>query len=537
MDRATPKAPACYPKIEIYDTTLRDGSQQEGLSLSVADKLKISVQLDLLGVDYIEAGWPGANPKDDEFFARASSELSLTNATLVAFGATRRSNTSVTTDPGIAALVHAGTPVITLVAKASLIHVTDTLNVTPDVALAMVADSVGYLVSRGKRVIVDAEHFFYGYNENPEFSMAVIDVAATSGAELVVLCDTTGGMLPQQVAPIITAVIARAQVDIGVHFHNDSGCAVANSLAAVEAGAVQVQGCINGYGERVGNTDLTSVIPDLTLKMGYPTLPPGNLSRLTAVAHHIAELVNRPPDPTQPYVGVSAFAHKAGLHASAITRRPDAYEHVDPQAVGNESRFVVSELAGRATLAARATELGLTLDPEAVTTVLDDLKRREHAGYHYEVADGSLELLLRRAANNMPDYFSTENFTVVSEHARDGIASATVQLTVAGLPLQASADGHGPVNALDRALRAALSTVFPGLVGMHLVDYRVRVLSADLATQAVTRVLIDTTDGTQTWTTIGVSENIIEASYEALVDSVVYGLIHAAGTQESICEL
>jgi 2-isopropylmalate synthase len=423
--------------------------------------------------------------------------------------------------------------VVCIVAKSSLTHVTETLHVEPTEALAMVADSVAHLVAAGRRVFVDAEHFFFGYQEDPGFALAVVHAAHAAGAEVVVLCDTTGGMLPHQVEQILTGVVAASTGAIGVHFHNDSGCAVANSIAAVRTGATQVQGCINGYGERVGNADLSSVIPDLTLKLGIATLPPGRLERLTSVSHHIAELVNLPLDPTQPYVGASAFAHKAGLHASAIARRPDAYEHIPPDAVGNGGRFVVSEMAGRATLAARAAELGLELDSVAVASVLDDLKRLEHAGYHYEVADGSLELLLRRAAGPVPAYFSTENFTVTSEHARGGIASACVSLIVDGRTLRADSDGHGPVNALDRALRAALTPDYPALATIHLVDYRVRVLSTNLATSAVTRVLIDTSNGADTWTTIGVSENIIEASYEALVDSVVYGLIHADPAPEA----
>lgn len=513
--------------VDIFDTTLRDGSQQEGLSLSVDDKLRIATQLDVLGVTYIEGGWPGSNPKDIEFFNRAATELDLTTATLVAFGSTRKANTPADQDPTLANLLAANTEVVCLVAKGSATHVTETLHTDLEEALAMVSDSVSFLVGHGRRVFVDAEHFFFGYKENPEFAISVLTAAASAGAEVVVLCDTTGGTLPDELERIVADVVAAVDCQVGIHCHNDTGCAVANSLAAVRAGATQVQGCINGYGERVGNADLVSVICDLTLKMGIATIPPSQLQRITSVAHHIAELVNLAPNPSQPYVGTSAFAHKAGLHASAIARRPDAYEHISPELVGNGGRFVVSEMAGRATLAAYAADLGLTPTAQQLTELLDQLKDLEHQGYHFEVADASLELLLRATIGREPDFFELLDYTVSSSHASPDSATASVILVIGQSRVSSTATGKGPVNALDKALRSALLPHFRTLNQIHLVDYRVRVLNTVSATESVTRVLIDTTDGNRVWTTIGVSENIIEASWQALRDSMVFALIHA----------
>ena len=550
------RSPGPPAAVDIYDTTLRDGSQQEGLSLSVDDKLRVAQQLDHLGVHYVEGGYPGANPKDEEFFRRAPDELGLTTSTLVAFGSTRRPGGRADTDPALRQLAEAGTGVVCIVAKAWDYHVTEALRTSLDEGIAMVAESVELLRREGLRVFLDAEHFFDGYRADPGFSLGVLEAAQQAGAEVLVLCDTNGGTLPHEVERVVAEVAARTSAGIGVHFHNDGGCAVANSLVAVRAGATQVQGCINGYGERVGNADLSAVVPNLALKMGVKTIPTDRLERLTAASHHVAELVNITPNPQQPYVGASAFAHKAGLHVSAIARRSDAYEHVAPDSVGNGSRFVVSELAGRSTLSIKAAELGLNLDGVALGEVLDTLKRLEHQGYHFEAADGSLELLMRQATGWRQSFFDVESFRVITEHRPDQTAvlaagpsttgtgdgvelgptsfdsmttEATVKVHVAGERIVATAEGNGPVHALDAALRKAIGPRLPGLAQLHLTDYRVRVLDTAQATGAVTRVLIDSTDGERSWSTIGVSENIIEASWQALVDSIVYGLVHNAG--------
>jgi len=523
-------------EVSIYDTTLRDGSQQEGLSLTVEDKLKVARQLDHLGVSYIEGGWPGANPKDAEFFARAArGDLELAVSTLVAFGSTRKAGGAAETDPVLADLLAAQTQVVCLVAKSARWHVVETLRTTPAEALSMVADSVSYLVSQGRRVFLDAEHFFDGYKEDPSFSLEVLKVAAEAGAEVVVLCDTNGGSLPHEVEAVVAEVRQRLDVALGCHFHNDSGCAVANSLMAVRRGVTQVQGCINGYGERTGNADLCATIPDLSLKMGVRTLAPGRLARLTPVAHHIAELVNISPDSHQPFVGASAFAHKAGLHTSAIARQRGAYEHVDPEAVGNGTRFVVSEMSGRSTVALKAEQMGLELAEEALAEILEKLKDLEHRGYHFEVADGSLELLMRSATGWKQNFFRLESHRVITELREDGcfVTEATVKVVVGDDRVIATAEGNGPVNALDGALRKAIGPTYPELAQIHLTDFKVRVLDTSRGTGAVTRVLIDSTDGERSWSTIGVSENVIEASWEALCDSVVFGLLHSGAAQHN----
>jgi len=537
------KMPELPESVDIFDTILRDGSQQEGLSLTVDDKLRVAEQLDHLGVSYIEGSWPGANPKDVEFFERAKKELSLGTATLVAFGSTRRAGVKPETDAVLTNLVEAGAPVACIVAKSWDRHVAEALRTSLDEAVAMVADSVRYLCEHDLRVFLDAEHFFDGFRRNPEFALSVLSAAEASGAEALVLCDTNGGSLPDDVGEAVAAVRARTSAQLGIHCHNDAGCAVANSLIAVQAGATQVQGCINGYGERAGNTDLSAAIPNLSLKLNIRTIPAERLERLTPVAHHIAELVNIAPNPQQPYVGNSVFAHKGGLHASAVARSADLYEHVVPDTVGNGTRVVVSEMAGRSTLAMKSAELGLDLDGEVIGRVLDELKQLEHEGYHFEVADGSLELLLRRATGWTADFFTVESFRVITDHdareANDEATStpepfagmtteATVKVHVGGERIVATAEGNGPVNALDGALRGAIGSKFPALDHIHLIDYRVRVLDTGRGTGAVTRVLVDSTDGERTWTTIGVSENIIEASWQALYDSIVFGLLHAA---------
>jgi 2-isopropylmalate synthase len=519
--------PALPAAVDVFDTTLRDGSQQEGLSLTVDDKLRVAEQLDHLGVTFIEGGWPGANPKDEEFFARAPKELSLSRATLVAFGSTRRAGVKAEDDETLRHLVNAGTEAVCIVAKSSEMHVVDALRTTLDEAVAMVADSVEFLRANDLRVFLDAEHFFDGYKANAEFSKRILRAAEEAGAETLVLCDTNGGTLPYEVERIVTDVLGSYETQLGVHFHNDSGCAVANSLAAVGVGATHVQGCVNGYGERAGNTDLSAAIPDLSLKLRVGTIPPERLELLTPVSHHIAELVNIAPNPQQPFVGGSVFAHKAGLHTSAIARRSDAYEHISPELVGNGTRFVVSEMAGRSTLVMKAKELGLELDSQAMSSVLDSLKRLEHEGYHFEVADGSLELLLRNSTGWEQTFFDLESYRVIADQGEGQSTEATVKVLVGDERIVATAEGNGPVNALDGAVRAAIGARYPALSGVHLVDYRVRVLDSARGTGSVTRVLIDSTDGDRTWTTIGVSENIIAASWQALSDSIVYGLLHA----------
>jgi 2-isopropylmalate synthase len=530
------EVPELPESVDIFDTILRDGSQQEGLSLTVADKLRVAEQLDHLGVTFIEGGWPGANPKDIEFFARARQELTLSTATLVAFGSTRRAGVRPEDDAVLANLIDAGAPVACIVAKTWDRHVAEALRTSLDEAVAMVRDSVRYLRAHDLRVFLDAEHFFDGYRHNRDFALSVLTAAQEEGAEALVLCDTNGGSLPDTVGRAVADVRANTDAQLGIHCHNDTGCAVANSLVAVQAGVTQVQGCINGYGERSGNTDLSAAIPNLSLKLHIRTIPPDRLELLTPVSHHIAELVNIAPNPQQAYVGSSVFAHKGGLHASAVARSADLYEHVVPTSVGNGTRVVVSEMAGRSTLAMKAAELGLELDGEVLGRVLDELKRLEHEGYHFEVADGSLELLLRRATGWTADFFRVESFRIITDHGEqaEGATSApfgvtteaTVKVHVGDERIVATAEGNGPVNALDAALRAAIGPKFPSLASIHLTDYRVRVLDTGKGTGAVTRVLVDTTDGEVVWTTIGVSENIIEASWQALYDSVVYGLLH-----------
>jgi len=456
----------------------------------------------------------------------------------VAFGSTRRVGGDAAEDATLANLLAAETDVVCIVGKASAYHVTEALRTSLDEGVAMVADSVRFLKSRGRRVFFDAEHFFDGYRDNPEFSMRVLQGAAEAGADCLVLCDTNGGSLPDQVGATVRDVVSAVDCEVGVHLHNDTGCGVANALAGVAAGATQVQGTINGYGERVGNCDLVPIVANLSLKMGVETLPEGRLAKLTPVAHHVAELVNFAADPQQPYVGTTAFAHKAGLHTSAIARRRDAYEHVDPESVGNGTRFLVSEMSGRSTIELKADQLGIEMDGDTLGEIVETLKELEYAGYHFEVADASLELLMRAAAGWTQDYFTLESFSVNVGH-RSGSGSrawnevaveveteATVKVQVGDEWLEATGRGNGPVNALDAALRSVLEGWFPQLDRLHLTDFKVRVLETRQGTAAVTRVLIDTTNGERTWTTIGVSENIIEASWQALVDSLVYGILH-----------
>jgi 2-isopropylmalate synthase len=515
--------------ITLYDTTLRDGTQREGMSLSVEDKLRIVSRLDDLGVHFVEGGFPGSNPKDIEFFERVRS-LSLRTAVVSAFGSTRRKDVSVEADPGLAALLATDCQAICIVGKAWTLQVTEALGATLEQNLAMVGESVAFLKAAGRRVFLDAEHFFDGYAADPEYALAVCTVAADAGAEAVVLCDTNGGTLPHDIARIVAAVAPLVGAPVGIHAHNDAGCAVANTLLAVESGCTHVQGTINGYGERAGNADLTSIIPALVLKMGHECVSRENLTLLTEVSHFIAETANISPYPQQPYVGTSAFAHKGGLHASANDRLAGAYEHIDPASVGNLARVVVSELAGRASLAMKAKELGIDLasDPSTIADVLDTVKELEHAGYTFEAADASLEVLLRKKTGTYRPLFILESFRCIMEKREDGrvMTEATIKLFVDGHRFVATGEGNGPVNALDKALRLAIGSFYPALAGIRLTDFKVRVLDEKKGTGAVTRVLIVSDDGTDSWGTVGVSENIIEASWEALVDSIEYGLTH-----------
>jgi 2-isopropylmalate synthase len=516
-------------RVELYDTTLRDGAQGTGFSYTVDDRLRILHKLDQLGVPYIEGGWPGANPRDTEFFRLATKE-DLQNATLTAFGMTRKAGEAAEQSAILRDVLDAGTEVVCIVGKSWDLHVTEALRTDLEEAVAMVRDSVAFLRSEGRRVFFDAEHFFDGYRSNSGFALAVLEAARDAGAERLVLCDTNGGMLPFDVASIVDDVAPQVSTPLGIHVHNDTGCAVANSLMAVEHGVHQVQGVVNGYGERTGNADLIPIAANLVLKMGAECLPDGAVERLTEISHYVAEVANVAPDSRQPYAGRYAFTHKAGLHASGVARLSGAYEHISPETVGNHRGVVASDLGGAATLRMKAAEFGLNLDDPSIPKLLDELKDREAHGYTFEVADASLELLMRRAEGWSQPFFRVESYRVhVEERVGDGeppLAEATVKVRTNGTRHIESAEGQGPVGALDNALRKALSNDYPELEHIVLEDFRVRVLDETHGTGAVVRVLIDTSNGQREWTTVGVSENIIEASWEALVDGYLYGLLH-----------
>ncbi len=515
--------------ITLYDTTLRDGTQREGLSLSVDDKLRVAQRLDILGIHYIEGGFPGSNPKDIEFFERAR-DLKLETAVISAFGATCRKDTPATEDPGLNALLETGCEALCIFGKAWDLHVTETLHASLEENVRMVRDSIAYLKSQGRTVFFDAEHFFDGYANNAGYAIEVVRAAAEAGADAIVLCDTNGGTMPYEILRAVGVARLETEVALGIHAHNDAGCAVANSLLAVDAGCTHVQGTANGYGERAGNADLLAIIPSLVLKMGEECITRDQLKLLTEVSHFISETANISPDPHHPYTGASAFAHKGGVHASAAARLPEAYEHVDPSAVGNLARVVVSELAGRASLTMKAAELGIDLtgDQETAGTVLDSIKALEHRGYSFEAADASLEVMLKKRLGTYEPFFRLESFRCIMEKREDGrvMTEATIKIHVGGHRYIATAEGNGPVNALDKALRIAIERYYPSLEAFELTDFKVRVLDEKKGTGAVTRVLIETADGEKSWGTVGVSENIIEASWEALVDSVEYGLSH-----------
>ena len=511
--------------VTLYDTTLRDGTQREGMSLSADDKLRIAAKLDQLGVHYIEGGFPGSNPKDIEFFERAK-DLKLGNAVITAFGATRRKGVAAAADEGLLALVETGCSALCIFGKTWDVHVTETLQTTLEENLAMVAESVAFLKAQGRTVFFDAEHFFDGYKANPGYALEVCRAAEGAGADCVVLCDTNGGTLPHEVLRIVNEVALSLGAPLGIHAHNDTGCAVANSLIAVEAGCIHVQGTANGYGERAGNADLMAIIASLVLKMGDDCITPEQLTLLTETSHFIAETANLAPNPHQPYTGTSAFAHKGGVHASAAARLREAYEHIDPLTVGNLARVVVSELAGRASLTMKAKELGIELSGDTAAEVLDSIKELEHEGYSFETADASLAIMLRKRLGTYEPLFRLESFRVIAEKREDGrvMTEATIKVHVKGHRFIATAEGNGPVNALDKALRIAIQRFYPSLENITLQDFKVRVLDDSKGTGAVTRVLIESGDHHESWGTVGVSENIIEASWEALVDSVEYGL-------------
>ncbi|MFG2045929.1 citramalate synthase [Micromonospora sp. NPDC048935] len=519
---------------QVYDTTLRDGAQREGLTYSVVDKLAVARLLDEFGVGFIEGGWPGAVPKDTEFFRRARTELDLRHAVLVAFGSTRKAGVAVAEDPQVRALLDAQTPAVTLVAKADTRHVERALRTTGAENLAMIHDTVSHLVREGRRVFVDGEHFFDGYRHDPAYGAAVVQTALAAGAERMVLCDTNGGMLPSQVTAVIADLTDKLGIDpglLGMHAQNDTSCAVANTIAAVEAGVRHVQGTANGYGERPGNADIFAVAANLQLKLGMPVLPEGCLAQMVRVSHAIAEIANIAPDTHQAYAGAAAFAHKAGLHASAIKVDPLLYNHVDPSVVGNDMRILVTEMAGRASVELKSRELGLDLtdSPEALTRVTKRVKELEAGGWSFEAADASFELLVR---SELPEGgparpFTLESYRVLVEHREDGsvVSEATVKIRVRGERVIATAEGNGPVNALDEALRVGLARHYPQLRAFELADYKVRILEGSHGTGAVTRVLLETADGTgRDWTTVGVHPNVVEASWHALIDALTYGL-------------
>jgi 2-isopropylmalate synthase len=527
--------------VALYDTTLRDGTQREGIDLSVDDKLRVARRMDALGVRYVEGGWPGANPKDTEFFARAADgELELEHAELVAFGMTRMAANTAEDDPLLQGLLDARTDIVCVVGKSWGYHVDEALGVARDANLAMVRDSVTHLRAHGRRVFFDAEHFFDGYRRDPAYAAEVVATAAAAGAEAVVLCDTNGGAMPWDVADIVRRFVDELDCEVGLHFHDDGGCAVANSLLGIEAGATQVQGTANGLGERCGNANLFTILADLQLKRGLELVPPERLERLTATSHLIAEICNDATPSVQPYVGHTAFSHKAGLHASALAKAPDMYNHIDPSEVGNGMRLVVSDLAGRSNVVLKAQELGLDVGPDDAARVLEVVKERSAHGWSYEAADASFELLLRRTLGLLaPDDepFRSQHYRVSVGGGRgrpahsnaaadpDGPAEAIISLLVGGGRKLGAGEGNGPVDALDHAFRNAVNGTWPQLDRVHLSDYKVRILEASQGTDAVTRVLVSSTDGSDVWDTVGVHPNIVEASWLALSDAYTHAIL------------
>jgi 2-isopropylmalate synthase len=523
--------------IQLYDATLRDGMGGGGMSLTAEEKLRVVHALDALGVHLIEAGFPSSNPKELELFELLSRE-SLQSAEIVAFGMTRRRDVAAEADEGLRVLAESFAPVCTIVGKSSVLHVEKVVRVSREENLSMIGESVAFLVSQGKRVLFDAEHFFDGYMLDGEYALETVRAAAAAGAERVVLCDTNGGSLPHQVQAVVEAVrIGAPDVALGIHTHDDAGCAVANTLVAVLAGATQVQGTINGIGERTGNANLVTIAADLQLKMGHEAIEPERLARLTETAHLVDELLNRAPDPAQPYVGKHAFAHKAGLHAAGVRADASTFEHIDPQLVGNRRDVLVSELSGRATVIEKAGEAGIDLDEDAAARTVERVKQLEHRGFQYEAADGSFELLMRRESGAYEPLFRLESWRVIVEKAADGHVEteATIKIWAPPGPDEqryvSTAEGNGPVNALDNALREAIGATHPHLRDIELVNFKVRILDEAKGTGAVTRVLIDASDGQRVWGSIGVSENLIAASWDALVDSLEYGMQPGGGAR------
>lgn len=513
----------------IYDTTLRDGEQGEFVAYSLEDKVHIAHKLDDFGIDYIEGGWPGSNPKALSFFEAMKNET-LSHAKLTAFGSTRRKNIKASDDSQIQDLLRAGTPVVTMFGKTWDLHVREALRVSEDENLAMIADSVSYIKSQGREVIYDAEHFFDGYKSNPTYALQTLKAASDAGADCIVLCDTNGGTMPTEMVEIVKTVCASVSTPIGIHAHNDSGMAVANTCSAVCGGALHVQGTVNGYGERCGNADLIQVLPNLELKYGKRCLPEGKLKDLTSVSHFVAELANINPDPRQPYVGQCVFAHKGGVHVSAVRRNPATYEHIEPELVGNRRRVLVSELSGQSNVYSKAEELGIDLSTasEETKAVVKQMKEMEANGYQFEGAEASFELLVKKALGKHRSFFELKDFRVITSCNSPDYpsgAEAIIRLTVHGEMRHVVSDGDGPVDALDGALRKALEQDYPEVRNVRLTDFKVRVLDASSGTAAKVRVMIESSDGEKTWTTCGVSENIIQASYNALVDSIDYQLL------------
>lgn len=515
------------PGIEIYDTTLRDGTQGEGVNFSAKDKVKIALRLDEMGFHYIEGGWPGSNPKDLQFFQLIKNHT-LKNARVTAFGSTRKPGVAASQDDNLKQIVLAGVPVATIFGKSWDFHVEQALLTTLEENLFMIQESVAYLRQQGMEVFYDAEHFFDGYKANREYALSTIQAARAGGASRIILCDTNGGCMPWEIYDIVTAVGREIDVPLGVHCHNDGELAVANSIMGVKAGAIQIHGTINGYGERCGNANLCSIIPNLAFKMKQPSIPEQNLADLTELSRFVSELANLHPLDSQPYVGGSAFAHKGGVHVNALLKNPQTYEHIDPELVGNRRRVLVSELSGLSNLTYKYQELdlGLGLDKEANRRLLQELKELENKGYQFEGAEGSFELRVRKAFYGYEEPFSLENLKIIIE-IRDGLvySEAVIKLNVGGRVVHTAAEGNGPVNALDNALRKALEEFYPDITGIQLSDYKVRVLDEQDGTGAVVRVLVESSDGHCSWGTVGVSSNIIEASWQALVDSIAYGLL------------
>jgi len=516
--------------IKLYDTTLRDGTQREGISLSLADKLKIARRLDEFGIHYIEGGWPGSNPKDAAFFERVRT-LDLKQAKIAAFGFTVKKGSQPEDDPNIQSLLAAETPVVTLVGKSWDMHVADVLEATLPENLQMIAVSVAYFKGKGKEVIYDAEHFFDGYKANPAYALDTVRAAAEGGADVVVLCDTNGGTMPWEVEEIVRRVASLIDVPLGMHAHDDSGLGVANTLAAVRAGAVQVQGTINGYGERVGNANLCTIIPDLQLKMGCTCVPAPRLARLSELSYFVAEVANLPHDRHAPFVGASAFAHKGGIHVSAMLKNERSYQHIDPSLVGNYRRTLVSELSGRGNVLDKARQFGVEVSRDEAREAVGQIKALESQGFAFESAEASVSVMLQQMKPGYVPPFELIDFLVIVEHrqGRGMLAEATVKVRVGERVMHTAAEGNGPVSALDAALRKALEDVYPALAEVSLVDYKVRILDSENGTDASVRVLIDTKNSASRWSTVGASTNIIEASWRALSDSMEYALLNGAG--------